>query len=74
MGLSKEQKIIESILIKEYNIKVVCDWKMKDNVDFLTTKEMSEIWRISLLCSQGRVESAIKKGKIVLFLKVQRSQ
>lgn len=43
-------------------------------MDFLTTKEMSEIWRIStrrisLLCSQGRVEGAIKKGKTWLIPK-----
>lgn len=43
-------------------------------MDFLTTKEMSEIWRIStrrisLLCSQGRVEGAVKKGKTWLIPK-----
>ncbi len=41
-------------------------------MNFLTTKEMSEIWnitprRISLLCSQGRVEGAVKKGKTWLI-------
>lgn len=41
-------------------------------MDFLTTNEMSEIWkvsprRISLLCSQGRVEGAVKKGKTWLI-------
>lgn len=43
-------------------------------MDFLTTKEMSEIWnistrRISLLCSQGRIEGAVKKGKTWLIPK-----
>lgn len=43
-------------------------------MDFLTTKEISEMWkistrRISLLCSQGRVEGAVKKGKTWLILK-----
>lgn len=41
-------------------------------MEFLTTKEMSEIWnispiRISLLCSQGRVEGAVKNEKLGLF-------
>ncbi|MEG0963458.1 MAG: DNA-binding protein [Lachnospiraceae bacterium] len=41
-------------------------------MDFLTTAEMSEIWdistrRISLLCSEGRVEGAVKKGKTWLI-------
>lgn len=41
-------------------------------MNFLTTKEMSEIWkistrRISLLCSQGRVDGAVKKGKTWLI-------
>lgn len=41
-------------------------------MDFLTTTEMSEIWgissrRISLLCAEGRVEGALKKGKTWLI-------
>ncbi|QEH69321.1 DNA-binding protein [Cellulosilyticum sp. WCF-2] len=41
-------------------------------MEFSTTNEMSKIWnisprRISLLCSQGRVEGAVKKGKIWLI-------
>jgi len=36
-------------------------------MDFLTTKQASEIWgitsrRIALLCEQGRVEGAVKAG------------
>lgn len=43
-------------------------------MDFLTTAEMSKIWgistrRISLLCSDGRVEGAVKKGKTWLIPK-----
>lgn len=39
---------------------------------FFTTTELSEIWgisarRIALLCNQGRVEGAIKKGKTWLI-------
>lgn len=42
-------------------------------MNFLTTTEMSKVWgissrRISLLCAQGRVEGAIKKGKTWLIL------
>lgn len=41
-------------------------------MNFLTTTEMSKVWgissrRISLLCAQGRVEGAIKKGKTWLI-------
>lgn len=43
-------------------------------MNFLTTKELAEIWgissrRIALLCSQGRVEGAIMKGKTWLIPK-----
>lgn len=41
-------------------------------MDYMTTTEMSEIWgisprRVALLCSQGRIEGAIKKGKTWLI-------
>ncbi len=41
-------------------------------MNYLTTVEMSEIWgissrRISLLCSQNRIEGAVKKGKTWLI-------
>ena len=41
-------------------------------MEYLTTVEMSEIWnitsrRIGVLCSEGRVEGAIKKGKTWLI-------
>lgn len=41
-------------------------------MNFLTTVEMSEKWgisarRISLLCTQGRIEGTIKKGKTWLL-------
>lgn len=43
-------------------------------MDFLTTAELSKIWgissrRISLLCSEGKVEGAEKKGKTWLVPK-----
>lgn len=41
-------------------------------MNYITTIEMSEIWgisarRIALLCEQGRIEGAIKKGKTWLI-------
>lgn len=41
-------------------------------MNYLTTIEMSEKWgissrRISLLCTQGRINGAIKKGKTWLL-------
>ena len=41
-------------------------------MEYLTTVEMSEIWKISsrrigTLCSTGRIEGAIKKGKTWLI-------
>lgn len=43
-------------------------------MNYLTTNEMSKIWkissrRISLLCSQGRIKGAVKKGKTWLIPK-----
>lgn len=43
-------------------------------MNYITTAEMSKIWgissrRISLLCSQGRVPGAEKKGKTWLLPK-----
>ena len=42
------------------------------NMEYLTTVEMSAIWnitsrRIGVLCSEGRIEGAIKKGKTWLI-------
>ena len=41
-------------------------------MDLMTTSEMAKVWgissrRVALLCSQGRVEGAIKKGKTWLI-------
>ena len=41
-------------------------------MNYLTTVEMSKIWgissrRISLMCSQNRIEGAVKKGKTWLI-------
>ena len=42
------------------------------NMEYLTTVEMSERWnitsrRIGVLCAEGRIEGAIKKGKTWLI-------
>lgn len=41
-------------------------------MEYLTTTEMSKIWnlssrRIGVLCSEGRIDGAIKKGKMWLL-------
>ena len=41
-------------------------------MEYLTTVEMSKIWnitsrRIGVLCTEGRIEGAIKKGKTWLI-------
>lgn len=41
-------------------------------MEYLTTTEMSKIWnissrRIGILCAEGRIEGAIKKGKMWLI-------
>lgn len=46
--------------------------KRRTSMNYLTTVEMSKIWgisarRISLLCSQNRIEGAVKKGKTWLI-------
>ncbi len=41
-------------------------------MEYLTTTEMSKLWglssrRIGVLCTKGRIEGAIKKGKMWLL-------
>ena len=41
-------------------------------MEYLTTMEMSKIWnlstrRIGVLCSEGRIDGAVKKGKMWLL-------
>lgn len=64
----KSQDLIAIIPIVEYN-------RINREVSFmeyLTTVEMSKKWnissrRIGVLCTEGRVEGAIKKGKMWLI-------
>ncbi len=64
---------IESVQINEYNIDVKeYLYKKGVDMDLMTTKEMAEKWnvsarRVALLCSQGRIEGAFKKGKTWLI-------
>ncbi len=44
----------------------------EENMEYLTTVELSEKWgissrRISVLCAEGRIEGVIKKGKTWLI-------
>lgn len=68
--------IIESVQINEYNvIKVVYSYHTKREsafMELMTTSEMAKVWgvssrRVALLCSQGRVEGVVKKGKTWLI-------
>lgn len=41
-------------------------------MEYMTTTEMSKIWnlssrRIGVLCAEGRIEGAVKKGKMWLL-------
>ena len=61
-----------SIPIKEYNQIIGLGIERRQKMEYLTTTELSQIWgissrRISLLCSQGRIEGSIKKGKTWLI-------
>jgi hypothetical protein len=68
--------VIESVQINEYTIiSIVYPEETKGKgtfMDLMTTSEMAKVWgissrRVALLCSQGRVEGAVKKGKTWLI-------
>ena len=64
----KSQDLIAIIPIVEYNRR---QWEVS-HMEYLTTVEMSKRWnissrRIGVLCAEGRVEGAIKKGKMWLI-------
>lgn len=51
---------------------IIEDNREVSHMDYLTTVEMSKRWnissrRIGVLCTEGRVEGAIKKGKMWLI-------
>ena len=68
--------MIENVFPKEYNIviwyKAFIGLKRRRSMEFLTTSEMAEKWdisrrRVTLLCSQGRIDGAILKGNTWLI-------
>lgn len=70
--LTCAQKIV-SVQINEYNENILYQYQKKGcRMDLMTTSEMAKIWgisprRVALLCSQGRVVGAMKKGKTWLI-------
>ncbi len=67
---------IENVPQREYNIviwyKALNGLIRRQIMDYLTTSEMAEKWdisrrRVTLLCSQGRIEGAILKGNTWLI-------
>ena len=65
MSKRKKQTIflIAIIPIIEYNVLIM---------EYLTATELSKVWnistrRIGVLCTEGRVDGAIKKGKMWLI-------
>ena len=68
MDILEKYIILAIIPIKEYNTHI---WRWLI-MEYLTTVEMSKVWnitsrRIGVLCAQGRVKGAIKKGKTWLL-------
>ena len=67
--------LIAIIPIIEYNILI-----MEGSImEYLTATELSKVWnistrRIGVLCTEGRVDGAIKKGKMWLIPILHRSQ
>lgn len=60
--------IVAIIPITDYNRD---NWEVYV-MEYLTTTEMSKIWnlstrRIGVLCSEGRIDGAVKKGKMWLL-------
>lgn len=59
---------VDIIPIIEYNIFIM----EVSSMEYLTATELSKVWnissrRIGVLCTEGRVEGAIKKGKMWLI-------
>lgn len=60
-----DKRCIIKIVVLYVNMRLI-------DMEYLTTVEMSEIWnissrRIGVLCAEGRVNGAIKKGKTWLI-------
>lgn len=66
--IDSSTKSVKTRLFAEYALKRM----ERFNMNYVTTIEMSEIWgisarRIALLCEQGRIAGAVKKGKTWLI-------
>ncbi len=64
--------MVESIRGNEYNIinDLINSWEMK--MEYLTTKELSEKWKISqrriqIYCKENRIQGAVLKGSVWLI-------
>lgn len=63
-----DKLLVDIIPIMEYNILIM----EVSNMEYLTATEVSKKWnissrRISVLCTEGRVDGAVKKGKMWLI-------
>lgn len=66
------KNVVESIRGNEYNIinDLINSWEMK--MEYLTTKELSEKWKISqrriqIYCKENRIQGAVLKGSVWLI-------
>jgi hypothetical protein len=66
------KNVVESIRCNEYNIinDLINSWERE--MEYLTTKELSEKWKISqrriqIYCKENRIHGAILKGSIWLI-------
>lgn len=63
------RKVLEIVQINEYNTMYGTG---RNNMEYLTTIEMSKRWgitsrRVAVLCEQGRIAGVVKKGKTWLI-------
>lgn len=68
MHLLINNKFVDIVSIIEYNVLIT---EVSD-MEYLTATELSVIWnistrRIGVLCTEGRIEGAVKKGKMWLI-------
>ena len=62
--------MLDIIPMNEYNMCIVSVEVL--TMEFLTTKQASELWRISqrrvaILCEEGRIDGAVKAGRTWLM-------
>lgn len=66
------KNVVESIRSNEYNIvnDLINSWERE--MEYLTTKELSEKWKISqsriqIYCKENRIQGAVLKGSVWLI-------